>query len=338
LKVKPTSGPPALGAGAVDGLGKALGRFLVTTMEVPWRLAQPRLGAAPTAVLFVENMEIETLDRQVAAAAPCDTVVAIGGGQVIDLGKYLAWKRGLRLVTVPTILSVDALVTPAAGVRRGHRVEYVGQTSPDPLVIDYDLIRTAPPELNRAGVGDLLSIHTACYDWELAARAGRSEFPFRADDVVQARAILADTMAKAEIIRACADEGLRAIVEGYMRVNAICLPVGHYRVEEGSEHYLFYELEERLHRPFVHGWIVGLGVHLMSCLQENHPVEAVAFMNCVGLRYHPADLQIRRDDLAAALLNLRRYVEGHPDLWHTVIREREITSAWIDEALRTLRF
>ncbi|MCX8090806.1 MAG: iron-containing alcohol dehydrogenase [Verrucomicrobiae bacterium] len=326
------------GPGAVDRLGKELGRFVVTTMDVPWRLAQPRLGAVPVAVLFVENMEVETLDRQVAGAPEADTVLALGGGQAIDLGKYLAWKRGLRLVTVPTILSVDAFVTPAAGVRRGHRVEYVGQTSPDPLVIDCDLIRTAPAELNIAGVGDLLSIHTACRDWELAARAGRSEFPFRPEDVARARGILADTMARAAEIRACSDEGLRAIVEGYLRVNTICLPAGHYRVEEGSEHYVFYELEERLRRPFIHGWIVGLGVHLMSRLQENRHEEAVAFMDAVGLRYQPADLGIRREDLSACLLNLRRYVSGRSDLWYTVIHERDLTPEWIEAALATLKF
>jgi glycerol dehydrogenase-like iron-containing ADH family enzyme len=120
---------------------------------------RPRLRSRPTAVLFVENMEIETLDRQLAAAPEADTVVGIGGGQVIDLAKYIAWKRGLRLVSVPSILSVDTFVTPAAGIRRGHRGEYVGQTSPDPLVFDDDLIRTAPPGLNIAGVGDL---GTAC--------------------------------------------------------------------------------------------------------------------------------------------------------------------------------
>ena len=289
-------------------------------------------------MLLVENMEIETLERQIAAAPECDTVLAIGGGQAIDLGKYLAWKRGLRLVSAPTILSVDAFVTPAAGIRRGHRVEYVGQTSPDPLVIDYDLIRTAPPELNIAGVGDLLSIHTACFDWELAARANRSEFPFRAEDVAAARAILADTMAKADAIRACSDEGLRAIVEGYMRVNTLCLPAGHYRVEEGSEHYLFYELEERLKRPFIHGWIVGLGVHLLSRLQENRHAETVEFMDRVGLRYQPADMEIRREDLVAALGNVQRYVEGRRDLWYTVINERPIRPAWIAEALETLKF
>ena len=326
------------GAGAIDGLSRELGRFLVTTMEVPWRLAQPRLGGTPVAVLFVENMEVGTLDRQLAAAPECETVLAIGGGQAIDLGKYIAWKRGLRLVSAPTILSVDAFVTPAAGVRRGHRVEYVGQTSPDPLVIDYDLIRTAPPELNIAGVGDLLSIHTACFDWELAAGAGRSEFPFRPEDVAAARAILADTMAKADAIRSCSDDGLRAIVEGYMRVNTLCLPAGHYRVEEGSEHYLFYELEERLKRPFMHGWIVGLGVHLLSRLQENKHEEAVAFMDQVGLRYQPADLEIKRADLAGSLANLRQYITTRPDLWYTIIHERAITPAWVDQALAGLRF
>jgi glycerol-1-phosphate dehydrogenase [NAD(P)+] len=326
------------GAGVIDGLGQELGRFLVTTMPVPWERARGRLGASPAAVLMVETMEIETLERQLAAAPEVETVLAIGGGQAIDLGKYLAWKRGIRLATVPSILSVDAFVTPAAGIRRGHRVEYVGQTSPDPLVIDYDLIRTAPPELNVAGVGDLLSIHTACYDWEMAQKAGRSEYPFRAQDVAAARAILADTMGKAEAIRACTDEGLRAIVEGYMRVNTLCLPAGHYRVEEGSEHYLFYELEERLGRPFIHGWIVGLGVHLLSRLQENRHDEVVAFMEQVGLRYQPAELGISRPDLAASLLNLRRYVEGRRDLWHTVIQERSISAAWVDSALSRLAF
>ncbi len=326
------------GGGAIEGLAKELGRFIVTTMEVPWRLARSRIGARPTAVIQVENMEIDTLDRQVAAAPECDTVLAIGGGQAIDLGKYLAWKRHLRLVTVPTILSVDAFVTPAAGIRRGSRVEYVGHTTPDPLVIDYDLLRTAPRDLNIAGVGDLLSIHTACFDWEIAERAGRSEFPFRPEDVAAARLILADTMAKAGEIRACSDDGLRAIVEGYMRVNAICLPAGHYRTEEGSEHYLFYELEERLKMPFIHGWIVGLGVGLLSHLQENRHAEVVAFMDSVGLRHHPADLGVHRRDLTASLLNLRPYVDGRRDLWHTVINEQAPSPSWVESVLDSLRF
>ena len=326
------------GAGAIDDIGRELDRFVVATMDIPGRHAKDRIGAEPEDVLLVDNMEIETLERQVAAAPSADTVLAIGGGRAIDLGKYLAWKRGLRLVSAPTILSVDAFVTPAAGIRRGHRVEYVGETSPDPLVIDYDLLRTAPPELNIAGVGDILSTHTACFDWELAAAAGRSEYPFSADDVAAARSILADTVAKAEDIRACSNAGLQTIVDGYLRMNTICLPAGHYRVEEGSEHYLFYELEERLRRSFIHGWIVGLGVFLLSHLQENHHDEVLSFMERVGLRYQPRDLEIRRGDIEASLRNLGDYVKTRADLWYTVIDERVITRSWIDDAFAVLEF
>ncbi len=98
------------------------------------------------------------------------------------------------------------------------------------------------------------------------------------------------------------------------------------------------QLEERLQRPFIHGWIVGLGVHLLSRLQENRHVEAVAFMETVGLPYQPVDLEIRREYLTASLLNLRSYVDGRQDLWHTIVQERVITVAWIEEALASLRF
>lgn len=324
--------------GCLRGIGRELGRFVVTTMELPWQVTRDQLGATPEAVLMVESMELGVIERQIAAAPACDTVVAIGGGQAVDLGKYFSWKRGIRLVTVPTILSVDAFTTPAAGIREGHRVVYLGHATPDPLVIDYDVIRTAPPELNIAGVGDLLSIHTASFDWELAQRAGRSEYPFSADSIAAARGIVRLLEERVGEIRDCSDAGLWAIVEGCIRLNTICLPAGHFRVEEGSEHYLFYELEERLQRPFTHGFIVGLGIRLMSRLQGNRSSEATAFMDEVGLRHHPVEMGISRSDLTASLLNLRHYVEGRTDLWYTVINESSITPAWVDEAVAGLRF
>lgn len=326
------------GAGSVDGLGDELGRFVVTTMDIPWRVTKDRLGGSPSAVIMVESMELDVIERQIAAVPDCDTVVGIGGGQAIDLAKYLAWKRGIRLVSIPTVLSVDAFVTPAAGVRRNHQVEYLGASSPDPLVIDYDLLRTAPVDLNVAGLGDLLSIHTATFDWVLAEQRGKSEYAFSQRDVDAARSILNDEMAKASDIRNCTDAGLQAIVDGYMRINTICLPAGHYRVEEGSEHYLFYELEERLGRPFIHGHIVGLGIYLLSRLQQNEPDRVTQFMDEVGLKYHPVDLAITHGDLTASLLSLRDFVNRRSHLWYTVINERPMTSQWVEAALSNLRF
>jgi hypothetical protein len=49
-------------------------------------------------------------------------------------------------------------------------------------------------------------------------------------------------------------------------------------------------------------------------------------------------MDISSADLAASLLNLRQYVEKRGDLWHTVINERAITDAWVEEALEGLSF
>lgn len=323
------------GRSAAVDIGESLDNFVVTSMEVPWEIAKPRIGGRPLAVHMVDSMEVDDVESQISALPDCECVVAIGGGRAIDFGKYMAWKRGCRLVSIPSVISVDAFVTPKAGLRRHHRVEYMGDSSPDPLVIDYDLLRSAPDELNIAGVGDLLSIHTATFDWELANHAGKSKYRFSQTDVDKARTIVDGVRRHADAIRACSDEGLQAIVDGYMQVNTICLPANHYRVEEGSEHFLFYELEERLKRPFIHGQIVGLGIFVMSRLQENDHEGIVRLMDKLGLQYRPASLKIDRKDLAASLLALKNYVQraGH---WYSIIDKRRIDSSWADQVCNEL--
>ena len=327
-----------IGSSVLNNLGKDLGKFVVTTMDIPWRITKDLLGKNPEAVVMVETMEEKWLEKQLMNLPPCEAVIGIGGGQAIDAAKYFSWRKGWRLISVPTILSVDAFVTPAAGIRRNHEVLYVGETSPDPLVIDYEIVRTAPPTLNIAGIGDLLSMHTASYDWEYAHQQGKSEFPFSEKAVRKARDILEELYPLLADIRATNNRGLKAIVEGYMKLNTICLPAGHYRVEEGSEHYLFYELEERLKRPFIHGNIVGLGIFLMSQLQKNEAERITQIMDEVGLDYHPSSMDIQQADLLASLLNLRSYVESRPKLWHTCINGSQITKEWAIDAMSGLKF
>jgi glycerol-1-phosphate dehydrogenase [NAD(P)+] len=326
------------GSDAARGLGRDIGRYIAVTMDIPWRVTADRLGKPPEQVIFVETVEEAWLEERLRNLPPCDTILGIGGGQAIDAAKYLAWRKGLRLVSIPTILSVNAFATPAAGIRRNHEVAYVGTASPDPLVIDYGILRTAPPELNIAGIGDLLSIHTASFDWTHAHTQGRSEYPFDPAAIAGGRRILDTLYRQLPQIRDNSDEGLMAIVEGYLDLNRICLGIGHFRIEEGSEHYLFYELEERLQRPFVHGYIIGMGILLMSRLQGNDESGIRQVMREAGLPHHPDILGISRPDLKASLLALRSFVARRSHLWHTCINDIPITEAWADEALDGLRF
>ena len=327
-----------IGRGVSKGIGKELGKYVVSTMEIPWNIIKNDIGKSPEKVINVTSVEKEWIENQIKDLPEFDTIVGIGGGMAIDVAKYISWKLNKKLVSIPTILSVDAFTTPAAGVRVNHDVEYLGIASPNPLIIDYDLLRSAPKELNIAGVGDLFSIHTASFDWKHANLKGRSEYPYSQQAIDDGGKILDFIYNNIGNIKENNDNGLRSIVEAYISLNTICLPIDHFRIEEGSEHYLFYELEERLKRPFIHGNIIGLGIYLLSRLQKNDSLFITEMMDESGLIYHPSSMNIKREDLRDSLLNLKKYVTSKDKLWYTIIDDSSIDEEWINENLSDLKF
>ncbi len=325
------------GRGLVNGLGSQFGRYIVTSMPVPWELVKGQIGAQPIKVINVEDMDLDRARQIEQTAPPCDAVVAVGGGQAMDMGKYIAWKRGCPLINIPTIVSTNAYVTQAVGVRNNGRVEYIGAVTPELVVVDYDLIRTAPAELNIAGCGDILSIHTASFDWKLAYDAGQEPRDYVLEAVERARGLIRRLDEAAEEIRALSDEGIRTIVECYLEINDICIPLGHYRTEEGPEHFFAYNVEYLTRRTFVHGWIVGLGIQLMSQLQENAPEEIEAIMRRVGLPHSPHANGLSRDDVITALETLRDRTLAD-ERWYGIIHQRDITPDFIERVTASLDF
>ena len=327
-----------IGRGVSVGIGKELARYVVSTMEIPWNIIKNDMGKSPEKIINVISVEKQWIEDQIKELPEFDTIVGIGGGMAIDVAKYISWKLDKKLVSIPTILSVDAFTTPAAGVRVNHDVEYLGIASPNPLIIDYDLLRSAPKKLNIAGVGDLFSIHTASFDWQYANSKGKSEYPYSQQAIDDGKKILEFIYDNIGNIKENNDNGLRSIVEAYISLNTICLPIGHFRIEEGSEHYLFYELEERLKRPFIHGNIIGLGIYLLSRLQKNDPLFIKEIMDESGLIYHPNSMNINREDLRDSLLSIKRYVKSKNKLWFTIIDDSNINDEWINENLNDLKF
>ena len=221
-----------IGNDSSKNVGNEIGKFVVSTMEIPWKIIKGNLGRSPEKVIDVTSVELSWIEGQIKDLPDFDTIVGIGGGMAIDVAKYISWKLGKRLVSIPTILSVDAFTTPAAGIRNNHDVQYLGTASPDPLIIDYNILRTAPKELNIAGIGDLFSIHTASFDWTYAYSKGKSEYPYSEDAITGGKKILEFIYNNIGNIKENNNNGLRAIVEAYISLNTICLPIDHFRIEK----------------------------------------------------------------------------------------------------------
>lgn len=306
------------------------GRGALLTQPGPAEVLAPGLRAAFATTVMVESLAADRLEALAGSLAGLDWIAGVGGGMTMDAAKYAAWRLGVPLVLAPSIASVDASVTNTIAVRRGERVVYEGFVVAERIVADLELIAAAPPRLNRAGVGDLLSIHTGLRDWAIGARAGKIGF----DEGIAGRswAVLEGLWAAADEVAVVSDAALELILRGYAEVNQLCLLAGHSGPEEGSEHYVAYHVEALTGRSFVHGELIGLGAVLMARLQDNEPERVVAFLDRCGVAWRPDDLEISRPVLEAALAGLPTFVRRAGLAW-SIADEADLSPGAVGELL-----
>jgi glycerol-1-phosphate dehydrogenase [NAD(P)+] len=236
-------------------------------------------------------------------------IYAVGGGLAVDTAKYIAKSLNLPLTCLPTALSVDAFLTWASGVRHEGCVQYLETKPPERLIIDMDVLATAPENLRAAGICDVLSIATGLWDWEFAAEKGQNPegmelIPWVAD---AAQAILEGAMECAEAAGEGDEEGLKQLLDCLAIEVQLCNQIGHARPEEGSEHYFAYAVENLMDKGLPHGDLVGPGILLMAEFQDQDTEELEAALTACHI---PLE-NIPEDVLGATLKGLPAYVRKH---------------------------
>lgn len=296
-------------------------KYILFTMKEPWEIIKPKLNITPSQIIFNKSMDIDHLEelyQQVKNKINGSyTIIGIGGGTACDTAKYLSWvlkekdKFNLDLILIPSIISVDAFLCSSIAVRYESKVRYIGESDPNKILIDYDLIKRAPKYLNRAGVSDTISITSALGDWKLAHEENND--PFDKSVYNEAKSIAEDLIQNRNDIREVNEDGIKALVEGFYNEVILCEKWGNARPEEGSEHFLAYCIESITQDHYIHGKIIGMNILISLYLQEDFaefPKEYILqFFKDIKLDISPQSLNISSKILKKALKKIQSYVK-----------------------------
>ena len=306
--------------------------YLVVTMDDLWPTFVDRFGPHLAGVHFADTLDVEELETAVDSLPPFASVIGLGGGRAMDVAKFFAWTRGKPLFQVPTAMTTNAPFAHRAALRREGTFVALGWAVPEAVYVDYDVIRAAPPLLNRSGLGDVLCYHTARFDWKLAHDSGKEErrWPFDQRLVDEAQAQLDEVLADLDEIREVSDRGIRTLMLAHRWGGAAFHDAGwNTRHMDGVDHCYLYGLEDLTGRHFIHGQAVGLGTYFGAVLQDNEPEMVLSSLRRTGLDIRPEAMGITWDDAASAMRGLARYVRK-AGLEYTIADVRPVTDDVVD--------
>jgi len=206
-------------------------------------------------------------------------VIVFGNGKTTDIGKYAALKSRSELIIIPSVLSTNVFSTNKVCLsKEGIKVTLDGKIA-DLIMVDFDVLDKSDYSHHLYGLCDVISIHTALKDWELAESAGKEKIDSLTYSL--SRSVLSELYSSVNNILEPNEESYKLIFKLILLSGYVTNMYGSGRPESGSEHFFSKILENKISIP--HGISVPLGVMIISILQNNHPDKIYNLMSRIRL-------------------------------------------------------
>lgn len=274
-------GEALIGEGTLACLPQVLQRLgigrniLVVTDEVVYRIIGEKAkalweegGLSPSFFVFrCPMLPDETAIGQVFVAADekVDAVVALGGGSLTDVVRYVAHRIHKPHIPVPTVMSHDGFFTDMALLLIGGMKTTIVCEPPTAVIADMDIIKAAPVRMNAAGLGEMASKLTAVADWYAAHLVRGEHYCEEVENLMQEA--ISQAFATSDGVRSGDVAALQSLADALYKSAVDMYWYGSARTGAGAEHHLTHywvmRHAQRKERPNMHGEEVGVGAVLV---------------------------------------------------------------------------
>ena len=233
--------------------------------------------------LLEENLEVQISNlefdccfedlvrvKDIALKNNCDSIIAVGGGKVLDAGKYLADSLSIPAVTIPLSASTCAGWTALSNIysTNGQFIKDIELKScPKILVLDHTFIETAPKRTLSSGIADALA------KWYEASITSSEIEDGLVQQAIQISRVLRDQLLiygeSAYHEQDIQNISWRNVVEGCTLTAGLIGGIGGEKCRTAAAHAFHNAITQIVstHKP-LHGEIVGVGILLQLNLEE----------------------------------------------------------------------
>lgn len=252
----------------------------------------------------LEYQELDTVRLEdltsLAFSMPAKTqaVIGIGGGKVIDAAKYCGFLRNLAFISIPTSASSDGFSSASASLLVEGRRKSVPARLAYGIVVDTQIIKSAPKKFLYSGIGDMVSKITALYDWKFEEEHGYGKVNDFATMIAK-KAVNSFVRTPFESIEE--DLFIKELLDSLAMSGIANEIAGSSAPTSGSEHLISHALDKMLEQPQLHGIQVGIATYLMSVVQDHRYKRVNTIFTQTGFWDFVKTLGMRRVDFEQAI-------------------------------------
>lgn len=252
----------------------------------------------------LEYQELDTVRLEdltsLAFSMPAKTqaVIGIGGGKVIDAAKYCGFLRNLAFISIPTSASSDGFSSASASLLVEGRRKSVPARLAYGIVVDTQIIKSAPKKFIYSGIGDMVSKITALYDWKFEEEHGYGKVNDFATMIAK-KAVNSFVRTPFESIEE--DLFIKELLDSLAMSGIANEIAGSSAPTSGSEHLISHALDKMLEQPQLHGIQVGISTYLMSVVQDHRYKRVNTIFTQTGFWDFVKTLEMRYVDFEQAI-------------------------------------